>query len=140
MGDIVHQDLVALVAQGPIADRTSEHLGASDEGIILMRRKFFSEMKRLEEGDAPLFALPSEEGLRELPFMGRDYLPRNRPTEKKGFDAVQGGCLKSTSFPVCQRRRWQPGPRSLVNLPVFIAMSTESRLCPETREPALKTL
>ncbi|MCA9781366.1 MAG: aromatic ring-hydroxylating dioxygenase subunit alpha, partial [Candidatus Eremiobacteraeota bacterium] len=89
VGDIVHQDLVALVAQGPIADRTAEHLGASDEGIILMRRKFFSEMKRQAQGCAEPFALPVQDEVCDLPFMGRDYLLENRPTEKKGFDAVQ---------------------------------------------------
>ena len=89
VGDIVHQDLVALVAQGTIADRTAEHLGASDEGIILMRRKFFAEMKRLEESGGEPFALPMKEGVCRLPFMGRNYLLENRPARKEGFDAVQ---------------------------------------------------
>lgn len=32
---VMNQDFVGWVGQGPIADRTKEHLGASDKGIVM---------------------------------------------------------------------------------------------------------
>jgi len=37
---VPNQDTIAMVGQGPIVDRTREHLGESDRGIVLMRQRF----------------------------------------------------------------------------------------------------
>ena len=37
---VMNQDFLAWVGQGRIADRTQEHLGASDRGIVAIRRRF----------------------------------------------------------------------------------------------------
>lgn len=37
---VMNQDFVGWVGQGPIADRTKEHLGASDKGIVMVRNRF----------------------------------------------------------------------------------------------------
>jgi 5,5'-dehydrodivanillate O-demethylase len=50
---VINQDIVAWVGQGRIADRTKEFLAASDRGIIMMRRRYFDDMKRIEEGKDP---------------------------------------------------------------------------------------
>jgi 5,5'-dehydrodivanillate O-demethylase len=49
------QDMMAWITQGPIADRTIENLGASDNGIALFRRVLRREIKKVEEGKDPMF-------------------------------------------------------------------------------------
>jgi 5,5'-dehydrodivanillate O-demethylase len=48
------QDIMAWVTQGPIADRTTETLGASDRGVTLLRRMLKREMKKVENGEDPI--------------------------------------------------------------------------------------
>ncbi|PKP95946.1 MAG: aromatic ring-hydroxylating dioxygenase subunit alpha [Alphaproteobacteria bacterium HGW-Alphaproteobacteria-15] len=47
---VMNQDFLAWVGQGRIADRTQEHLGASDRGIVAIRRRFFEEMEAIAAG------------------------------------------------------------------------------------------
>lgn len=47
---VMNQDFLAWVGQGVIADRTQEHLGASDRGIVAIRRRFFEEMQAVAAG------------------------------------------------------------------------------------------
>jgi 5,5'-dehydrodivanillate O-demethylase oxygenase subunit len=48
------QDIMAWVTQGPIADRTVEHLGKSDIGVTMLRRMFKEQLARVEAGEDPL--------------------------------------------------------------------------------------
>ncbi len=50
---VMNQDFVAWLGQGTIADRTKEHLSASDRGIILMRKRFFDDLEAIERGEDP---------------------------------------------------------------------------------------
>jgi 5,5'-dehydrodivanillate O-demethylase len=50
---IMNQDFVAWVGQGRIADRTKEHLGQSDRGILMLRKRFMEELDRLSAGRDP---------------------------------------------------------------------------------------
>ena len=50
---IMNQDFVAWVGQGTIADRTKEHLGRSDRGIVMMRRRLLADLDAVEAGDDP---------------------------------------------------------------------------------------
>jgi 5,5'-dehydrodivanillate O-demethylase len=50
---IMNQDFVAWIGQGAIADRTKEHLGSSDRGIIAMRKRFLDDLKRVARGEDP---------------------------------------------------------------------------------------
>jgi len=50
---IMNQDFVAWVGQGTIADRTREHLGASDRGIIMLRKRFLSDLEAVAKGEDP---------------------------------------------------------------------------------------
>jgi 5,5'-dehydrodivanillate O-demethylase len=45
------QDMLAWVAQGPISERTREHLGVSDRGVILYHKMLMDEMDRVERGE-----------------------------------------------------------------------------------------
>ena len=56
------QDLAAWVTQGGIADRTGEHLGRSDKGIIMFRQMLEDNIKIVEDGGDPMntFRTPEE--------------------------------------------------------------------------------
>ena len=69
MDNIDGQDMMAWVTQGAIADRTQEHLGASDKGVALYRRVLKREMKKVQEGLDPIGVLrdPARNQRIELP-------------------------------------------------------------------------
>ena len=46
---VMNQDFIAWVGQGRIANRSQEHLGQSDRGILMLRKRFFDELDALEE-------------------------------------------------------------------------------------------
>jgi 5,5'-dehydrodivanillate O-demethylase oxygenase subunit len=48
------QDMMAWITQGPIADRTAENLGASDQGIAVYRKMLRRELRKIEEGQDPM--------------------------------------------------------------------------------------
>jgi phthalate 4,5-dioxygenase len=55
--DINIHDQFACESQGPIADRTKEHLGSTDKGIVLYRRILLESIRRNEQGETPLMVL-----------------------------------------------------------------------------------
>jgi 5,5'-dehydrodivanillate O-demethylase len=50
---VVNQDTVAWVGQGEVTDRTREHLGRSDRGIVMLRRQLQRDMEAVAEGMDP---------------------------------------------------------------------------------------
>jgi 5,5'-dehydrodivanillate O-demethylase oxygenase subunit len=50
---VANQDFAAWVGQGRITDRTQETLGASDRGIVQLRKKFFEELEVVAAGGQP---------------------------------------------------------------------------------------
>jgi 5,5'-dehydrodivanillate O-demethylase oxygenase subunit len=48
------QDRVAQESQGPIYDRTTEHLGYTDRGVILLRRLYKESIEAVRKGLDPL--------------------------------------------------------------------------------------
>jgi hypothetical protein len=48
------QDRCAQESQGPILDRTTEHLGVSDEGVILLRRLHKQCIEAVQRGQDPV--------------------------------------------------------------------------------------
>jgi 5,5'-dehydrodivanillate O-demethylase len=57
LDNVESQDIMAWVTQGPIADRTLEHLGASDQGIAMYRRVLDREISKVEQGLDPMATL-----------------------------------------------------------------------------------
>ncbi|HXP93277.1 MAG TPA: hypothetical protein VN905_07380, partial [Candidatus Binatia bacterium] len=51
---IPKQDMIGWVAQGPISDRTREHLTASDKGVILYHKLLTDNMESVERGEDPM--------------------------------------------------------------------------------------
>ncbi len=48
------QDIAAWITQGDIADRTGEHLGRSDKGIIMFREMLEKNIRTVEDGGDPI--------------------------------------------------------------------------------------
>ena len=73
---IMNQDFVAWVGQGRLADRSREHLGRSDRGVILMRRIFSDDIERIGKGEDPKAIIrdPAVNACVGLPIFDRDYL------------------------------------------------------------------
>jgi 5,5'-dehydrodivanillate O-demethylase len=51
---VVAQDYMVWETQGPVADRTQEHLGHSDRGIVLLRRVLRENLERIARGEDPM--------------------------------------------------------------------------------------
>jgi 5,5'-dehydrodivanillate O-demethylase len=71
----MNQDFVAWVGQGTFADRTKEHLGESDRGVILMRRRLLEEAEKVKQGLEPKGVIRDPKTARfvQLPIIGRDF-------------------------------------------------------------------
>ncbi len=62
MGDVFQiHDLCVTEGPGPIQDRTAEHLGASDVGIIATRKRLISAIRDVQAGDDPPHVVRSPE-------------------------------------------------------------------------------
>ena len=81
---VMNQDFLAWVGQGRIADRTQEHLGASDRGIVAIRRRFFQELQTLAAGGDPkgLIRDPEKNTRIYLPMVTRDQVVKGYTTEE----------------------------------------------------------
>jgi 5,5'-dehydrodivanillate O-demethylase oxygenase subunit len=70
---IMNQDFLAWAGQGTIADRTQEHLGRSDQGVTMIRKRFFDDIEAIRGGVDPKATIRSFETNRciALPTVGR---------------------------------------------------------------------
>ncbi|CAM2157124.1 phthalate 4,5-dioxygenase [Pararobbsia alpina] len=62
--DINVHDQWAVESQGPIQDRTREHLGTTDKGIIAYRRLLIDAIEKAQAGERTLMVLDAEEASR----------------------------------------------------------------------------
>lgn len=62
------QDIMAWVSQGAVADRSAEHVGRSDVGIIKLRQLFREQMARVEDGQDPLGVVREPHEVIDLPL------------------------------------------------------------------------
>jgi 5,5'-dehydrodivanillate O-demethylase len=58
---------MAWVSQGPIVDRSLEHLGRSDAGVAMLRRMFKENMQAVEDGRDPLGTVRTSHERIDLP-------------------------------------------------------------------------
>jgi 5,5'-dehydrodivanillate O-demethylase len=54
MGLVSAQDSMAWETQGPLTDRTREHLGVEDEGVIELRKMLREQIERVQQGLEPV--------------------------------------------------------------------------------------
>jgi len=52
--DFPAQDKMAWETQGALYDRTQEHLGASDRGIVMLRKLLREQIERVQRGEEPM--------------------------------------------------------------------------------------
>jgi 5,5'-dehydrodivanillate O-demethylase len=72
-----HQDFVAMLGQGRLADRSHEHLGESDRGVILLRKMLSEDLRALKQGEDPRGILRDQERNRRLKLPGGELaVPR----------------------------------------------------------------
>lgn len=50
---VLNQDLLSWAGQGRIADRTKEHLGRSDHGVLLFRKRLLADVAAVQRGEDP---------------------------------------------------------------------------------------
>ncbi|MFC3052559.1 aromatic ring-hydroxylating dioxygenase subunit alpha [Kordiimonas pumila] len=76
---VMNQDIVAWVGQGTIADRTEEHLGQSDLGIVMMRRCYEKNMQLVSDGQDPkgLIRDSKKNACVELPIKHRELFTQS---------------------------------------------------------------
>ena len=65
---IMNQDFVAWIGQGTVADRGREHLGTSDQGIIMMRKRFLDDLEKVARGEDPKCVIRDAEINRCIPL------------------------------------------------------------------------
>lgn len=73
---VMNQDFVAWVGQGTVADRTQEHLGESDRGVILMRKRMLEEAEVVARGGEPKCVIrdPVRNRCLDMPIIRKDVL------------------------------------------------------------------
>lgn len=62
------QDVVMWETQGAIPDRTAEHLGASDTGIVMLRRLMFENIEKVQRGEDPMGVIREDNGIIDTNF------------------------------------------------------------------------
>jgi 5,5'-dehydrodivanillate O-demethylase len=97
---IMNQDFVAWVGQGTIADRTKEHLGQSDRGVLMLRRRFLEELDRLSQGHDPkgLIRDPQLNECVSLPIAHRSLFVDGLTLEELLHHPIFGAQLKGYVF------------------------------------------
>jgi 5,5'-dehydrodivanillate O-demethylase len=63
-----NQDYVAMVSQGRVSDRTREHLGWSDRGVVMMRKRFLADLEAIAAGDDPKAVFRDHERNKRMPL------------------------------------------------------------------------
>lgn len=56
---VLAQDVMAWETQGPIMDRTEEHLGSGDKGLVIFRRLLKQQIEATAKGEVPLGVRPA---------------------------------------------------------------------------------
>jgi 5,5'-dehydrodivanillate O-demethylase len=80
----MNQDFIAWIGQGTVADRTQEHLGTSDRGILMMRSRFLADLDRIGKGEDPKAIIRDPELNRcvSLPIAERKILTQGATREE----------------------------------------------------------
>jgi len=101
---VMNQDFVAWVGQGKIADRSKEHLNPSDRGIVLIRRRFLSDLEAIERGEDPKAIIrdPAINKCVMLPVAERDIQIKGMTREQMMRDPISRRGLQGYIFQIGQ--------------------------------------
>ncbi|MEH7747569.1 hypothetical protein V7659_21500 [Neobacillus drentensis] len=80
---MLNQDIVGWVGQGTIIDRNNEHLGASDVGIVALRKGLKANLEAVEKGLDPSGVIRDPEKAKLVPWPEdrRSVLEKGLPFE-----------------------------------------------------------
>jgi 5,5'-dehydrodivanillate O-demethylase len=81
---VMNQDFAAWVGQGAVADRAQEHLGESDRGVIMLRRRLLEQAALVARGEEPMALVRDAERNRcvTLPIIARDRYVNGSPRDQ----------------------------------------------------------
>jgi len=81
---VMNQDFIAWIGQGTIADRTQEHLGTGDRGVILLRQRFLDDLTAIGRGEDPKGVIrdPAANVSVRLPVAERRFLTESLSREE----------------------------------------------------------
>jgi 5,5'-dehydrodivanillate O-demethylase len=104
---VMNQDFVMWLGQGRIADRTQERLGASDRGVILLRRRLLADVEAVARGEDPkgLIRDPAANRRVALPVAMRRWLVDGVPRKELLAHPVYGRHAKEYIFQYGQPER-----------------------------------
>jgi 5,5'-dehydrodivanillate O-demethylase len=109
---VMNQDFVAWLGQGVIADRTKEHLGTSDRGVIMIRKRYLDDIDAMARGEDPKAVIRDPEINRriDLPIVNKNLFIDGVPSEQY-VNRVNSAVARSYIFQVGQpddvRRAWE---------------------------------
>jgi 5,5'-dehydrodivanillate O-demethylase len=127
---VMNQDFVAWVGQGVVADRTQEHLGESDRGVILMRRRLLEEAKVAANGGEPLGLIrdPAKNECVRLPIIDRE-----RFTVGYSLEDVKEGRVPPSIYP--RNFIFQAGQPPEITRAYHAAMGMDRESLPASSRP-----
>jgi 5,5'-dehydrodivanillate O-demethylase len=67
---ILNQDFIGWWAQGPLTDRSTEHLGRTDIPVVFLRRQLEQQIKIVEDGGQPMNVFHESDGMPAILFGG----------------------------------------------------------------------
>ena len=97
---VMNQDFIAWAGQGAIADRTKEHLGRSDRGIVMMRKRFLDDIEAMRDGNDPkaVFRDPERNRNVKLPVVGRELLQTGLTLEQIAANPARASVVTPRSY------------------------------------------
>ncbi len=97
---VMNQDFIAWAGQGAIADRTKEHLGRSDRGIVMMRKRFLDDIEAMRDGNDPkaVFRDPERNRNVKLPVVGRELLHDGLTLEQIAANPARASVVTPRSY------------------------------------------
>ena len=117
---VMNQDFIAWVGQGTVADRTQEHLGQSDMGVVKLRQRFLSDLKLVAAGEDPKAVIrdPEQNQRIALPVADRDLFEKGVPLEAYEKMPMYGKHLHTFPFQAGQPPEVWAAFREAMGLPV----------------------
>jgi 5,5'-dehydrodivanillate O-demethylase len=95
------QDGMAWETQGPISNRTQEHLGTTDRGIVLLRNMLRLNIEKVQRGEDPLGVIRDPEENEVINFIvGSFDAETGEPIPERGLD-------EGRTFALVEGRSWQ---------------------------------
>ena len=95
---VVLQDEMVWVGQGPVSDRTVEHLATSDKGVMLYHKLILESIDKVERGEDPMGVIRDPE--KNLPFI---ELKRERGSNKMSREGQSPAAVQGDRFAWAER-------------------------------------